>query len=96
MRGAERVATRRSTRRTSLHENARGSDILLREFSTYSSNVGRQARRSDEPRIRTTLAKQLALYIVLYSPLQMAADLPRELREEAGVPIHSRCKGGLG
>ena len=33
-------------------------------------------RRMDEPRIRTTLAKQLALYVVLYSPLQMAADLP--------------------
>lgn len=27
-------------------------------------------------RVNTTLAKQLALYIVLYSPLQMAADLP--------------------
>jgi hypothetical protein len=26
--------------------------------------------------VRTTLAKQLALYITLYSPLQMAADLP--------------------
>ncbi len=26
--------------------------------------------------IQTTLAKQLALYVVLYSPLQMAADLP--------------------
>src|SRR6266705_1157904 len=33
-------------------------------------------RRPDEPRVRTTLAKQLALYVVLYSPLQMAADLP--------------------
>ena len=32
-------------------------------------------RRADEPRIRTTLAKQLALYVVLYSPLHMAADL---------------------
>jgi len=29
-----------------------------------------------ESRVRTTLAKQLALYVVLYSPLQMAADLP--------------------
>jgi len=28
-------------------------------------------------RIRTTIAKQLALMVVLYSPLQMAADLPR-------------------
>jgi alpha-glucosidase len=31
---------------------------------------------AEEPRVRTTLAKQLALYVVLYSPLQMAADLP--------------------
>jgi alpha-glucosidase len=29
-----------------------------------------------ENRVNTTLAKQLALYVVLYSPLQMAADLP--------------------
>jgi len=33
-------------------------------------------RRLDVPRVRTTLAKQLALYVALYSPLQMAADLP--------------------
>lgn len=30
-----------------------------------------------ENRPRTTLAKQLALYVVIYSPIQMAADLPR-------------------
>ncbi len=31
----------------------------------------------DSPnRVQTTLAKQLALYVVLYSPIQMAADLP--------------------
>src|SRR6185312_14395755 len=34
----------------------------------YSSIKGRQ--------VHTTLAKQLALYVTLYSPLQMAADLP--------------------
>ena len=36
-------------------------------------------------RIRTTLAKQLALYVALYSPLQMAADLPEnyEAKPEA-------------
>lgn len=28
-------------------------------------------------RVQTTLMKQLALYVVLYSPIQMAADLPR-------------------
>lgn len=32
-------------------------------------------RTPSEPRIRTTLAKQLALYVTLYSPMQMAADL---------------------
>ncbi|MDJ0921335.1 MAG: glycoside hydrolase family 97 protein [Henriciella sp.] len=32
---------------------------------------------SEDPRVQTTLAKQLALYVVLYSPIQMAADLPR-------------------
>lgn len=34
----------------------------------YSNNPERQ--------VHTTLAKQLALYITMYSPLQMAADLP--------------------
>ena len=33
-------------------------------------------RTPEDARPRTTLAKQLALYVVLYSPLQMAADLP--------------------
>jgi alpha-glucosidase len=33
-------------------------------------------RTPEQSRPRTTLAKQLALYVVLYSPLQMAADLP--------------------
>ncbi len=33
--------------------------------------------RSDtRSRVETTLAKQLSLYVVLYSPIQMAADLP--------------------
>ncbi len=33
----------------------------------------------DKPnnRVETTLAKQLALYVVIYSPIQMAADLPQ-------------------
>lgn len=30
----------------------------------------------DENQVNTTLTKQLALYVILYSPLQMAADLP--------------------
>jgi alpha-glucosidase len=36
----------------------------------------------DPSRIRTTIAKQLALMVVLYSPLQMAADLPRNYDEK--------------
>jgi alpha-glucosidase len=40
-------------------------------------------RTPEQSRPRTTLAKQLALYVVLYSPLQMAADLPENY---AGQP----------
>src|SRR5690606_5820995 len=32
--------------------------------------------------IQTTLAKQLALYVVLYSPVQMAADLPENYEKD--------------
>ncbi len=40
-------------------------------------------QRSDPSnRPQTTLAKQLALYVVLYSPLQMAADLPENYEEK--------------
>jgi len=35
-----------------------------------------QFEASRKTEVRTTLAKQLALYITMYSPLQMAADLP--------------------
>lgn len=35
----------------------------------------------DQNRVPTTLAKQLALYVVIYSPVQMAADLPENYRE---------------
>lgn len=40
-------------------------------------------RTPEQPRPRTTLAKQLALYVVLYSPLQMAADLPENYEGKA-------------
>lgn len=39
----------------------------------------------NENRVQTTLAKQLALYVAIYSPVQMAADLPEnyEARPQA-------------
>ncbi|HMX04292.1 MAG TPA: glycoside hydrolase family 97 protein [Chitinophagales bacterium] len=38
------------------------------QMSTYGQQTGNQ--------VHTTLAKQLALYVTMYSPLQMAADIP--------------------
>ncbi|MGM0376814.1 MAG: glycoside hydrolase family 97 protein [Bacteroidota bacterium] len=35
----------------------------------------------EDNQVSTTLAKQLALYVVIYSPLQMAADLPENYEE---------------
>ena len=42
-------------------------------------------RHAEASRIETTLAKQLSLYVVIHSPLQMAADLPEnyEARPDA-------------
>ena len=37
---------------------------------------------SKKEQVHTTLAKQLALYITMYSPLQMAADLPENYEEK--------------
>src|SRR5438445_9753226 len=45
-------------------------------FDILRTHTG-PARTNEESRVRTTIAKQLALYVVIYSPLQMAADLPQ-------------------
>ena len=45
-------------------------------FDILIASTDGTPRLPEESRLRTTLAKQLALYVVLYSPLQMAADLP--------------------
>ena len=36
---------------------------------------------SNNSRVRTTIARQLALYVTMYSPLQMAADVPEHYQE---------------
>jgi alpha-glucosidase len=40
------------------------------------------AHTLEEPRVRTTLARQLAHYVVLYSPVEMAADLPENYKNQ--------------
>lgn len=49
----------------------------------FDLNFGKPVE--EDPRAQTTLAKQLALYVLLHSPIQMAADLPRnyEARPQA-------------
>ncbi len=54
------------------------------DFTPGIFNLGFNGLGSDKNRPQTTLAKQLALYVVLYSPIQMAADLPRNY--EANLP----------
>src|SRR5258706_352795 len=44
-------------------------------------------RRVEESRPRTTLAKQLPLYLVIYSPLQMDADLPEKYEWKPAVHV---------
>jgi len=54
------------------------------DFTPGIFNMSFHGLRDDVNRPQTTLAKQLALYVVLYSPIQMAADLPRNY--EANLP----------
>jgi alpha-glucosidase len=50
----------------------------------YTPGVLSLRGRGDTP-IPSTLARQLALYIVLYSPIQMAADLPENYDKHLGA-----------
>lgn len=47
------------------------------DFTPGIFNMGFNGLDANSNRPQTTLAKQLALYVVFYSPIQMAADLPR-------------------
>ncbi|MDN3378590.1 MULTISPECIES: glycoside hydrolase family 97 protein [unclassified Pseudoalteromonas] len=47
------------------------------DFTPGIFDMGFNGLGADTNRPQTTLAKQLALYVVMYSPIQMAADLPR-------------------
>jgi len=49
-------------------------DIKLKNFAKQRKKWN--TNDISETRIHTTIAHQLALYVVLYSPMQMAADLP--------------------
>ncbi|HET7039318.1 MAG TPA: glycoside hydrolase family 97 protein [Gemmatimonadales bacterium] len=50
-------------------------------FDLLIASAEGSPRPPEAPRVRTTLAKQLALYVVLYSPMHMAADLPENYRD---------------
>src|SRR6266566_4506104 len=53
-------------------------------FDILRKNTG-PARTNEDARVRTTIAKQLALYVVIYSPLQMAADLPENYVDQPAL-----------
>ena len=54
------------------------------DFTPGTFDMGFKGLGANTDRPQTTLAKQLALYVVIYSPIQMASDLPRNY--EANLP----------
>jgi len=50
--------------------------MLAGPFDFTPGTFGLDYKTPSGARVQTTLAKQLALYVVMYSPLQMASDLP--------------------
>lgn len=53
-------------------------------FDILRQRAGGPPARPQDSRVRAALAKQLTLYVVLDSPLQMAADLPEN---DEGQPV---------
>lgn len=53
-------------------------ELRPNELPPVRDDIPRNDKRS---RIETTLMKQLALYVVLYSPIQMVADLPEHYQK---------------
>lgn len=60
------------------------------DFTPGIFDLGFNGLGADTNRPQTTLAKQLALYVVLYSPIQMAADLPKNY--QANLPAFQFIK----
>ncbi|WP_434017217.1 glycoside hydrolase family 97 protein [Thalassotalea sediminis] len=54
------------------------------DFTPGTFDMAFKGLGADTDRPQTTLAKQLALYVVIFSPIQMASDLPRNY--EANLP----------
>lgn len=60
------------------------------DFTPGIFDLGFNGLGDSTNRPQTTLAKQLALYVVIYSPIQMAADLPRNY--QANLPAFQFIK----
>lgn len=60
------------------------------DFTPGIFDMGFNGLGDNTNRPQTTLAKQLALYVVIYSPIQMAADLPRNY--QANMPAFQFIK----
>lgn len=60
------------------HETIMPFTRLIGGPMDYTPGIFKMTNYTSSPvhRIHTTLAKQLALYVTMYSPLQMAADMP--------------------
>ena len=57
------------------------------KYERHSKELNRWHGHHDgsSKRVHTTLAKQLALYVVLYSPMQMLPDLPENYQDEPAM-----------
>ncbi len=54
------------------------------DFTPGAFNIKLKSYKEGQNQINTTLAQQLALYVVINSPLQMACDLPKHYYTEEG------------
>jgi len=55
-------------------------DVKLERYKDFRKKI--KLRDNLNRRVHTTLAKQLALYVILYSPMHMAADFPENYENQ--------------
>ncbi len=64
-------------------------DVLYDDSQPIRSGMTSQPH--DSLRVHTTVAKQIALFLVLYSPMQMAADIPSNYEGKPEFEFIKRC-----
>ena len=70
--------------------------IPYQDFNNKGTDSIKGYQTQPKQRISTTLSKQLALYVIIYSPLQMASDFIENYKGQPAIEFIKICACQLG